>query len=58
VRGGEAHAIEVKYLGVACPTFATYSLCLEPADLQFYEDIGKQQGLIHGEIDVASLISK
>jgi len=28
--GGEAHAIEVKYLGVASPTFATYSLGLEP----------------------------
>jgi NitT/TauT family transport system substrate-binding protein len=54
----EAHAIEAKYLGVASPAFATYSLALQPVDLQFYEDLGKEQGLIHGEVDVANLIVK
>jgi NitT/TauT family transport system substrate-binding protein len=58
VHPAEAHALEAKYLGVASPSFATYSLEIEPADLQFYEDLGKEQGLLHGDIDVANLIVK
>lgn len=53
-----AEAVEQKYLKFVAPMAADWSFDITPADIQFYEDMMHQFGILHKDIDPASLIAK
>jgi NitT/TauT family transport system substrate-binding protein len=51
-----ARAIEIKYLKLSSPKFATYTTDLRLADLVFYSDLGHEVGLLKQHPDVSTYL--
>jgi ABC-type nitrate/sulfonate/bicarbonate transport system substrate-binding protein len=54
----EAREIEKKYLGVNARDLPSYEFNVSATDLKFFQDIGKEFGLLKGAGDPAALILK
>jgi NitT/TauT family transport system substrate-binding protein len=54
----EARAIEAKYLGANAKVLPTYESTVNVADLKFFQDLGKEFGLLKGTDDPAKFILK
>jgi NitT/TauT family transport system substrate-binding protein len=52
----EARALQVKYLGVPSPVVPSYSTRISPADLELFEQAGRQVGMLRKPVDVKKLV--
>jgi NitT/TauT family transport system substrate-binding protein len=52
----EARALQVKYLGVPSPVVPSYSTTISPADLELFEQAGRQVGMLRKPVDVKKLV--
>lgn len=52
----EAREIEAKYLGLNAKVAPVYTTEITSADLKFYQDIGKELGLLQGKNEVSDLL--
>lgn len=53
----EAKEIEIKYLSVSTPSFASFDVEITAQDLADYAEIGKELGLLRKDVDPAALIA-
>ncbi len=54
----ECRKIEEKYIGLTSPIWPTFSVSLDPKDLEFYANISRELGLTRQPIDVNKLVLK